>query len=654
MKSFGAVLASAAVASLCDARNFVVPRDASPETLAAEMLAVPMLAAKRALPNSPTGGYTPGVVDCPSTRPTIRVASSLSPNETAWLEVRRNATIAPMTEFLSRMNISGFDAASYIKRVSGNASTLPNIGLAVSGGGYRALMNGAGFLAAADDRTKNSTNTGQIGGLLQSSTYLAGLSGGGWLVGSIYTNNFSTVESLRDGKNVWNFGNSIFEGPNNDGIQILSTADYYSTIKKEVDGKSDAQLNFNTSITDFWGRALSFQLVNATDGGPGYTFSSIALQDNFMKGEIPMPFLVADSRAPNTEIISLNSTVFEFNPFELGSWDPTTYAFAPLRYIGSNFTNGSIPDDQRCVRGFDQVGYVMGTSSTLFNQFLIQANSSGLPDFIVSAFTGILDDIGFTNNDIAQYQPNPFYGFNTGTNRNANTNQLDLVDGGEDLQNIPLYPLIQPIREVDVIFAVDSSADTTYHWPNGTALVATYERSLNATIENGTAFPAIPDVNTFVNLGLNSRPTFFGCDLANLTGPAPLVVYIPNAPYITQSNVSTYDPSYKNTQRNLIIRNGYDVATMGNGTLDSQWPTCVGCAILSRSFNKTGTTVPDACTACFQKYCWNGTTDTRDVNYEPTYILGEVSAASAGIALDVQKIFTFGVATFAAALVMLV
>ncbi|PQE17983.1 Lysophospholipase protein [Rutstroemia sp. NJR-2017a BVV2] len=635
-------------------RNLVVPRDASPETLAAEMLAVPMLAAKRALPDSPTGGYTPGAVDCPSTRPTVRVASSLSANETAWLEVRRNATIAPMTEFLTRMNISGFDAASYIKKVSGNASTLPNIGLAVSGGGYRALMNGAGFIAAADDRTQNSTNTGQIGGLLQSATYLAGLSGGGWLVGSIYTNNFSTVESLRDGKHVWNFGNSIFEGPNDDGIQILSTADYYSTIRNEVNGKSDAHLNFNTSITDYWGRALSFQLVNATDGGPAYTFSSIALQDNFLNGEVPMPFLVADSRAPNTEIISLNSTVFEFNPFELGSWDPTTYAFAPLRYIGSNFTNGAIPDGQQCVRGFDQVGYVMGTSSTLFNQFLIQANSSGLPDFLVSTFTSLLDDVGFTNNDIAQYQPNPFYGFNNGTNRNANAIQLDLVDGGEDLQNIPLYPLIQPIREVDVIFAVDSSADTTYHWPNGTALVATYERSLNATIENGTAFPAIPDVNTFVNLGLNHRPTFFGCDAANLTGPAPLVVYIPNAPYITQSNVSTYDPSYNDTQRNLIIRNGYDVATMGNGTVDSQWPTCVGCAILSRSFNKTGTTVPDACTACFQKYCWNGTTDTRDVTYEPNYILAEVSAASAGIALDVQKIFTFGVATFAAALVMLV
>lgn len=92
---------------------------------------------KRALPDSPTGGYAPGPVNCPATRPTIRDASGLSPNETAWLEVRRNNTISPMTEFLTRMNIPGFDAAQYMAKVSGNASTLPNIAIAASGGGYR-------------------------------------------------------------------------------------------------------------------------------------------------------------------------------------------------------------------------------------------------------------------------------------------------------------------------------------------------------------------------------------------------------------------------------------------------------------------------------------------------------------------------------------
>jgi lysophospholipase len=207
---------------------------------------------------------------------------------------------------------------------------------------------------------------------------------------------------------------------------------------------------------------------------------------------------------------------------------------------------------------------------------------------------------------------------------------LTLTDGGEDGQNIPLYPLIQPQRHVDVIFAVDSSADTTYSWPNGTSLVATYERSLNTTIENGTAFPSIPDQNTFINLGLNNRPTFFGCNSSNNTGDTPLIVYLPNAPYITYSNVSTFNLEYNETQRNAIIRNGYDVATLGNGTIDAEWPACMACAVLSRPFTRTGTTVPAACSQCFERYCWNGTLDASEpAPYIPVFMVGEIKLASA-------------------------
>jgi len=73
--------------------------------------------------------------------------------------------------------------------------------------------------------------------------------------------------------------------------------------------------------------------------------------------------------------------------------------------------------------------------------------------------------------------------------------------------------------------------------------------------------------------------------------------------------VSTFDPSYNNTERNALVSNGYELATQGNGTLDSDWATCVGCAVLSRSLFRTETTVPDACTKCFDKYCWNGDID---------------------------------------------
>ena len=582
----------------------------------------PVDVAPRALPNSPNG-YTPSEVECPSARPSVRSASTLSHNETLWVEKRRNNTITPMETLLTRLNITNFDAQSYIQDHAKNVSALPNIGIAVSGGGWRALLNGAGAIEAFDSRTPNSTTAGHLGGLLQSSTYLAGLSGGGWLVGSIFMNNFTTVTALRDdpSRSVWEFGNSVLDGPDQGGIQVLDTVEYYTTIANEVEGKRNA--GFEITLTDIWGRALSFQLINATDGGPAYTWSSIALSQAFQNADTPFPIAIADERAPNEVLIPQNTTIYEFNPFEMGTWDRTTFGFVPTQYLGSNFTAGSIPTNEKCTIGYDNGGFIMGTSSTLFNQILLEINSTSLPSVFKNVLNSISEDVGLNNEDIAHYNPNPFYHYNRATNPSGNNNTLTLVDGGEDNENIPFHPLIQPLREVDVIFAVDSSADTTYNWPNGSSLVQTYERSASA-MANRTGFPSIPDTNTFINLGLNKRPTFFGCNASNITSahPVPLIVYLPNAPYVTYSNVSTFDLTYNDTQRDAFILNGYDVATMANGTIEASWPMCVGCAILSRSFHRTQTAMPEACAKCFDAFCWDGTLNsTTPAPYEPTLSL---------------------------------
>ncbi len=53
----------------------------------------------------------------------------------------------------------------------------------------------------------------------------------------------------------------------NTGPATLSIREYYQQLTDAVDAKVKA--GFNTSITDYWGRALSYQLFNATDGAPG-------------------------------------------------------------------------------------------------------------------------------------------------------------------------------------------------------------------------------------------------------------------------------------------------------------------------------------------------------------------------------------------------
>jgi lysophospholipase len=344
---------------------------------------------KKATPNAPNG-YTPQTVDCPSTRPSIRQAAELSPEETSWLPQRRNKTISPMQDLLSRLDITDFDVDSFMRTAENNATLLPNIGLAFSGGGYRALMNGAGALAAFDSRTSGSSAKGHLGGLLQASTYIAGLSGGSWLVGSIYANNFTSVENILelgdDEDAIWQFDEAITKGPSHG---ILDAASYVKSIAREVADKKAA--GFNTSLTDAWGRALSYQLVNNVDGGPAYTFSSIAQDATFKSGGSPMPIFVTDGRNPDELVIDGNATVYEINPWELGTFDPTTFAFAPLEYLGSDFSDGKVSAEGTCVRGFDNMGYIMGTSSSLFNQGLLQAQ--GTEGKLAGLLTSFLQDV---------------------------------------------------------------------------------------------------------------------------------------------------------------------------------------------------------------------------------------------------------------------
>ncbi|KAI4684464.1 uncharacterized protein J4E84_006454 [Alternaria hordeiaustralica] len=600
---------------------------------------------KRASPQAPNG-YAPAEVNCPSTRPSIRSADKLSQQETEWLQKRRPNTIDPMREFLERVNIEGFDVGQYISNHRDNTTALPNIAISFSGGGYRALLNGAGALAAFDSRTSNSTSAGHLGGILQASTYVSALSGGGWMIGSIYANNFTSVEAIinkGEDSAIWQFQNSLFKGPPTKGIQLLSTAQYYDNLVSTVKDKSDSPAgDFNTSITDVYGRGLSFQLINASDGAPAYTFSSIQDDQDFSSGNAPMPILVADERSPGDLIISLNATNFEFNPFEMGSFDPTTYGFAPLKYIGSNFSEGELAQDQGCVEGFDNLGFVMGTSSSLFNQIFLTLNTiQDVPQILVNFVSNILKGIGEDGDDIADYSPNPFFRYHNETNPSADRERLTLVDGGEDGQNIPFNPVIQPVRQVDVVFAIDSSGDTveeddpSQNWPNGTSLVATYERA-SGTLMNRTSFPYIPGQDTFVALGFNSRPAFFGCNSSNVTegdNIPPLVVYLPNAPYVFWSNTSTFNKlDYSISERNGMIENGYDVVTQANSTREgaSNWPTCVGCAILSRSLERNGEAIPQVCQQCFTDYCWNGTTVETSQPYTPELIVGQLATTNNG------------------------
>lgn len=525
---------------------------------------------------------------------------------------RHAVTNKNLVTFLDKVaNLSDFDAEKFI---NDNAATRNiSIGLAFSGGGYRAMLNAAGQILALDDRYDKSNSEG-LGGLLQSSTYLAGLSGGNWLVGTLVLNNWlSVADIINDDNEIWDLEDSLF---NPSGINIYETAKYYLSIGNAVGAKQDA--GYDTSITDIWGRALSFQFFNDSNGGQDLTWSSIRNLSEFKNHNMPFPIVVANGRTPGTYIMNENSTVFEISPFELGSWDPSLRSFVDVKYIGSPLDDGE-PTDGVCVNGFDNGGFIMGTSSSLFNQIIIRLATTDLNRILKSLLTTILSRLSYSKDDVAAYEPNPFYGTSYGDYGSITSNNtLFLVDGGEDNQNVPLYPLIQNSREVDVIFAYDNSADTPQNWPNGSSLVFTYQRQFS-TQGHGTPFPYVPNVATFIEDELNVKPVFFGCDAANLSSlieyhgnkdinetDIPLVIYMPNSEMSYQTNFSTYKLSYEDEEKMGIFQNGFEVSTRNNFTDDKNWSKCVGCAIIRRQQERMGLEQSDECKECFQEYCWDG------------------------------------------------
>ncbi|CAD6638928.1 EM14S01-3B_G0022350.mRNA.1.CDS.1 [Saccharomyces cerevisiae] len=568
---------------------------------------------------SPNNSYVPANVTCDDDIDLVREASGLSDNETEWLKKRDAYTKEALHSFLNRAT-SNFSDTSLLSTLFGsNSSNMPKIAVACSGGGYRAMLSGAGMLAAMDNRTDGANEHG-LGGLLQGATYLAGLSGGNWLTSTLAWNNWTSVQAIVDNttesNSIWDISHSILTPG---GINIFKTGSRWDDISDDVQAKKDA--GFNISLADVWGRALAYNFWPSLHrGGVGYTWSTLREADVFKNGEMPFPITVADGRYPGTTVINLNATLFEFNPFEMGSWDPTLNAFTDVKYLGTNVTNGKPVNKGQCIAGFDNTGFITATSSTLFNQFLLRLNSTDLPSFIANLATDFLEDLSDNSDDIAIYAPNPFKEANflqkNATSSIIESEYLFLVDGGEDNQNIPLVPLLQKERELDVIFALDNSADTDDYWPDGASLVNTYQRQFGSQGLN-LSFPYVPDVNTFVNLGLNKKPTFFGCDARNLTDLEyipPLIVYIPNSRHSFNGNQSTFKMSYSDSERLGMIKNGFEAATMGNFTDDSDFLGCVGCAIIRRKQQNLNATLPSECSQCFTNYCWNGTIDSRSVS----------------------------------------
>ncbi|KAL9093527.1 MAG: hypothetical protein Q9165_003922 [Trypethelium subeluteriae] len=538
---------------------------ASLSHLAASTFALPQQSSSAS--SNALSPYAPVTTPCPSNS-LVRKANGTSSAESSYVQQRQTKANAALAAWLTKTD-STFPTTN-----------LPIVGITTSGGGYRSLLTGAGVLQALDARDGNTS----LSGLYQGFTYQAGLSGGGWLLSSITGNNWPTITFLKT--SLWEtaFQDSLID-PN--GL-LLATAD--AAITSDIAAKSAA--GFNPTLTDPYGRLLSYQLLLGTDGGVSDTLHGLTSNSNFTSYSVPYPIIT--SIGLNTDAgqctPSSNGTQYELHPYEFGSWDLGVGAFIQTQYLGTSAVNGS-PSNGTCHTNYDNLGYVLGTSSNLFNEVCISDPTlSGLSSNLTTALTNLLG-AGHqlvTRDEYAVY-PNPFQNY-PGAASVSNQTELYLVDGGETDQNNPIWPFLHR-PNVAVLFVNDNSADTSDNYPNGSELYNTYQI---AKSDGLTRMPVIPPDTTFVSQGLNTRPTFFGCNTQNTL----TLIYLPNHNYTYDSGVSTAQLEYSKAETDALIANGVAVGSY-NG--NSTFAECVGCAILK----KTGGTLPSKCQSCFSSYCFN-------------------------------------------------
>lgn len=432
-----------------------------------------------------------------------------------------------------------------------------------------------------------------LSGWLDAASYIVGLSGGSWAVGTFAANGGELPSKLAE--NVWNLEQSFIAPEDN------NTA-YYDKLFSETAAKQQA--GFPVQLTDVYGLALGEHTLPdkwRLDTNPNITLSALMHEvPQFANYSLPLPIVIAvglpDPKAPAQK----NSTVWEFNPYEFGSWDSS---FTPIAYLGSPVDDGK--NNGTCVKGYDQVSFIIGVSGTLFN---------ALPFNAATLFQGTPEQLALFDNDTVNVAslPNAF-------DPEVDGELLTLVDGGENQQNIPFEPLLAPARAVDAIIALDASGDRN-GYPDGSAIHHTYTDAPNGT------FPRVPGPNTFVNNALNTRPVFFGCD-----EDTPLVVYVPHYPWAGLTNSSTFKFSYEDAELRAQMQSTLMSMSL-NGTVDA-WPTCLACALVDRAAGKDNRT--EECKQCFSTFCWDGKeNDTQPANYAPA--IGAPAFVS-NVKLDIAK-----------------
>lgn len=245
--------------------------------------------------------YAPYYVDCPPDIQLVRQPRQISPAESEWVHGRKAIVADSLNAYLARLNLTNFNLTDYAQRIQQDLDyNVPVIAWATSGGGWRSAYTGIGGLQAIDERTPGSKEA-KVGGLFQSLTYMAGLSGGSWPTASTSFSDYAPIhEHVKD----WHVDINRFDASDFSDY-AAPVAAYLETIPEKIEA------GFNVSTADFLGRGFAYEFVP----GVNRTWSSISEQPGFRNFSGPMPMLICSS-------INKSSVVLDglYSPSSTSPW----------------------------------------------------------------------------------------------------------------------------------------------------------------------------------------------------------------------------------------------------------------------------------------------------------------------------------------------
>ncbi|EGG10708.1 uncharacterized protein MELLADRAFT_103198 [Melampsora larici-populina 98AG31] len=602
-----------------------------------------------AIPTSPSGGYAPSWQPCPEGLQVRQpsVDGPLNSKELEYVNQKSSKSIPLWRDYLSNVGLIDFDVDLFLSNATKDSNqaskSLPNFGFAISGGGARAGLVGAGVLNGFDGRNPEAHKM-RTGGLLQLANYAAGLSGGSWLLGSWATSNFPRFTSLNE--TVWKLTepDALYD------LHILKQIDRDLQTATEK-----AKAGFETSIVDAWAQLIVDHTINTTQNANAVLLSSVRNLTGYSTHYAPFIIVTATSRAQGKGDMSLENPVYEFTPEEFGTWHPSLNAFIPIELLGTKINQGLPYRGDQCVVGFDSMGFIMATSSNVFS---LSSKTDGQPFFIALAhkFLNALAQNVFDESII----PNPFRGLGLGYGLNSgyparDDDNLYLADSSLSGETLPLWPLIQPSRNLDAIIAVDSSVSPRkckveyIVRPNSFAqilmvrvfmrhtrkpcnrtmkLIAFHGKSLQhefwysiwlTPLLEMWVDDRVPDPyeGEFSRRGYNKRPVFFGCN----DKKGALIIYLPNYYIVASTDAPTAQMQFRHTELDGYFSNGFAIATQSKDSTDElsdtlednlnrigasnpiEWSACLACALIDRQHKRNGMDRTSQCQSCFDQYC---------------------------------------------------